>query len=717
MNAIGTYGSNVNNSGWLNVLRKSLINIVFLLAIMATFFTFYLYNSHLSTLQHESSIVNRVFAELESANDIKFNYLGLEVDSRHFLLNDHQHDIPNWDDKINHIKSETKKLNDLISGNTVSVQAVSTMNDMMTARIESLNKLYRLKLENTLLKSDIDIFLRDSQAISDKITSQLNNVIESIRIQINQGGLTGNNQSDSEWLTLTTGISLSLGLLFLGFIIVNLELAKRESAEIQGKTANAQLKSIIEDANDMIAAVDLNQRYVLFNHAYHNEFKKLFNRDLMIGASIKESNSSVPEDKQPLFNLWNKALSDVEPTKYIEMNVNNQTNVYEVQSSILKDRHMVIGTTYIIRNISERIREKEKLRSSYESLNRDMLAMKDRNEKITLLLEMNDVMLAASELKELSDIIAKYCAKILTFSRGMFYVMHPSKNYLEAGSSWGKPFSLASHFSSDQCWSLRTGHIYDANISGTELICDHVKERNPGNFSYLCIPLRAQNDIYGLLYIEVDNQEDGQFPLNNNDRMLIYAFTEVAALALANIRLRDSLLHQSLRDPLTSLYNRRYLNEFLTKQIYQSERSQGNLAVLMIDVDHFKKINDVYGHDAGDLVLKELSQLFLTHVRPGDMASRYGGEEFVIVLYDIDESSAYARAEKLRHEASLMIIKYGAQITGSITVSIGLAMYPRDGVSSGQLIESADKALYFAKNSGRNKVVKTADISEAISKV
>lgn len=716
MNEVGLYGSNSNNTSWFSALRKSLINFLFILSITSTLFTFYLYSSYLSNLQREASMDNQVFAELAAANEIKFNYISLELDLRNFLLKDNQKNIPNWNQKIGVIKNESIKLNNFLAGNAAGVQAVSQLNELMSSRLETLNKLYQLKLDNTLLTSDTNAFLHDSQTATDKINTKISNIIESIRIDSDQKNINGDFINGNS-LTISTGITLSLGLLLLGFIIVNIELAKREAAEIQSKTSIAQLKSIIEDTSDMIVALDTNKRYILFNHAYHNEFKKLFNRELSIGSNIHDSSSFVPEEKQSQVSLWNQSLENASPTKYVELTVNDQPHVYEVQTSVLKDRHAVVGATHIFRNISDRNREKETLRSSYDTLYRDMMTMKERNEKITLLLEMNDVMLAASELKELSDIIAKYCSKILTFSRGMFYVMHPSKKYLEVGSSWGEPCSHADHFSSDQCWSLRTGHIYDAKIGGAELICEHVKERNPGNFSYLCIPLRAQNDIYGLLYIEVETKESEQLPLSNNDRVLVYALTEVAALALANIRLRDSLLNQSLRDPLTSLYNRRYLNEFLTKQIYQSERAQGSLAVLIIDVDHFKKINDVYGHDAGDLVLKELSQLFLTHVRPGDMAARYGGEEFVIVLYDINEESAVGRAEKLRKEAASMIIKFGAQVTGSLTVSIGLAMYPRDGVSSAQLIESADKALYTAKNSGRNKVVRIPDTINTTTKL
>jgi diguanylate cyclase (GGDEF)-like protein len=176
--------------------------------------------------------------------------------------------------------------------------------------------------------------------------------------------------------------------------------------------------------------------------------------------------------------------------------------------------------------------------------------------------------------------------------------------------------------------------------------------------------------------------------------------------------LRENLSYQSIRDPLTSLYNRRYLSEFLLKLIYQSERAHLHIAVLMLDFDHFKRINDVHGHEAGDLVLKEVGQLLGKKIRSGDMISRYGGEEFIIILYNADIESTMKRAEDIRKSIASLHIKFGAQEIGEITVSIGVAIYPQDGKTSMKLIEAADKALYVAKNRGRNKVVLFSDVQE-----
>jgi len=167
-----------------------------------------------------------------------------------------------------------------------------------------------------------------------------------------------------------------------------------------------------------------------------------------------------------------------------------------------------------------------------------------------------------------------------------------------------------------------------------------------------------------------------------------------------------------MRDPLTGLYNRRYLEDFLLKQIHQAERTKSPLSVLMLDLDHFKKINDTYGHDAGDAALKELGKVLQDDIRVGDIAARYGGEEFLVVFYSTDAETIKTRAESIRHEISRLQIKYGAQVVGPITASIGISVFPTHGRTPEELIESADKALYFAKANGRNQVVLFSDLEK-----
>ncbi|CAM2737732.1 regulatory protein (GGDEF domain) [Legionella steigerwaltii] len=241
-----------------------------------------------------------------------------------------------------------------------------------------------------------------------------------------------------------------------------------------------------------------------------------------------------------------------------------------------------------------------------------------------------------------------------------------------------------------------------------QLICNHVHVSSEESSTYLCVPLMAQNDIYGLLYLELT--QETSFAFSENQQLLINAFSELTALAFANVRLRENLRYQSMRDPLTGLYNRRYLEDFLLKQIHQAERTKSPLSILLLDVDHFKKINNSYGHDAGDAALKELGKVLQDDIRVGDIAARYGGEEFIIVFYDTDAETIKTRAESISHQISRLQIKYGAQHVGPITISIGISVYPTHGHTAEALIESADKALYFAKANGKNQVVLYSDI-------
>jgi diguanylate cyclase (GGDEF)-like protein len=199
----------------------------------------------------------------------------------------------------------------------------------------------------------------------------------------------------------------------------------------------------------------------------------------------------------------------------------------------------------------------------------------------------------------------------------------------------------------------------------------------------------------GLLYLE------GCDPAAGPDLQML---AETIALALANLRLRETLRNQSIRDPLTGLFNRRYLDESLDLDVARSARAGGALGVIMLDVDHFKRFNDLHGHDAGDAVLQEMGKLLSQHVRKGDVACRYGGEEFVLVLPGATAEQARARAETLRAAAQAMTLSHKGQALGAVTVSLGVAAFPDHGNDPKVILTAADAALYAAKRAGRNRI-------------
>jgi diguanylate cyclase (GGDEF)-like protein len=177
------------------------------------------------------------------------------------------------------------------------------------------------------------------------------------------------------------------------------------------------------------------------------------------------------------------------------------------------------------------------------------------------------------------------------------------------------------------------------------------------------------------------------------------------SLALANIRLRETLHHQVVHDVLTGLFNRRYLEETLEREIFRGRRKGASLGLIMLDLDHFKRFNDTYGHEAGDNLLRTLGKFLGKRVRREDVACRYGGEEFVLILAEASQEIVYQRAEEIRREFPKVPVWYRGQVLESVTVSLGVAMFPEHGATGRDVLRAADDAMYRAKAQGRNRVL------------
>ncbi len=216
----------------------------------------------------------------------------------------------------------------------------------------------------------------------------------------------------------------------------------------------------------------------------------------------------------------------------------------------------------------------------------------------------------------------------------------------------------------------------------------------------LCVPLMAYGEVLGVLHLRGPDASAMQSKVQ-----LVTLAGDGLAITLANIRLRQTLKEQAIRDPLTGLFNRRYLTETLVREFARAQRSGAPMAIVMIDVDHFKRFNDSFGHDAGDAVLQALGSFFSRSVRADDIACRYGGEEFCLVLPQMDQHNAMQRAEAIREGAAALEVKSDGRVLGPVTLSLGVALFPEDGSDMESLVRAADAAMYEAKKAGRNRVV------------
>ncbi|MCD6048509.1 MAG: diguanylate cyclase domain protein [Gammaproteobacteria bacterium] len=345
----------------------------------------------------------------------------------------------------------------------------------------------------------------------------------------------------------------------------------------------------------------------------------------------------------------------------------------------------------------------KKLISANNLLSKSLENLNKKKLEETLLKKFNLALQVCLASQEAAQVVATFSKKIFPKLSGALYIMYIGKDYLECVSSWGPKPPQATNFKPTECWGIRFSTPYLIDNIKNDLLCVHAKALYDKQAAYLCIPLYVQNALVGLFYLQTEKQ---LVDLLNSSKQLAITVSRQISLCLSNILLQERLRHQSLIDSLTGLHNRRFLDESLESELARAKRNGLTVGILMIDIDYFKKYNDSYGHEAGDQVLKKLGEVVLQHIRPYDVACRYGGEEFTVILSGISPELALERTELLRVAISQLIFNVerdNIPETTRVTVSIGIAFYPQDADNAHDVIAMADHALYEAKNNGRNQ--------------
>lgn len=283
---------------------------------------------------------------------------------------------------------------------------------------------------------------------------------------------------------------------------------------------------------------------------------------------------------------------------------------------------------------------------------------------------------------------------------GSIALFKNSRNALLQAASWGEPpAEVKTEFEPDSCWSLRQGRMHYSKHDGSVPVCEHLKGLNASAVS-VCLPMQAQGETSGQIVIGSKNNSE----FTPHQLTVMRAVGEQISLALANLNLQKILKEQSIKDPLTKLFNRRYLEETLERETIRANRNKQPLCVLMMDIDHFKKVNDTYGHDAGDAVLVAFAGMLSHKLRKDDIVCRLGGEEFIAIMPAASLDHAKIRAEEINESTRKMKVVFKGKVI-PVTVSIGIAQFPEHGDSKEELMANADSALYSAKQTGRNKFV------------
>jgi diguanylate cyclase (GGDEF)-like protein len=326
----------------------------------------------------------------------------------------------------------------------------------------------------------------------------------------------------------------------------------------------------------------------------------------------------------------------------------------------------------------------------------------ERVGELDLLNQMGELLQSCFTLQEAYDVIGRLAARLFSTETGAVFALDASGATLETVATWGPHPLDATRFPSGTCWALRNGQTHVVEETTTGVICQHLPTPVPS--AYLCAPLSAQGKALGALYVATLSTGRRTGRLSEAKQRLAEAVAAQLGLGLANVELREILRLQSIHDSLTGLFNRRYMEETLEREIHRARRGGRPMSVLMLDVDSFKQQNDAFGHEGGDAVLRELGRLLKDGLRKEDIACRFGGEEFVLVLPDAALQDAARRAEQLRDAVGRLSISYQGRVIGPITVSVGVAAFPEHGHDVRTLLQAADAALYQAKRDGRNRI-------------
>jgi diguanylate cyclase (GGDEF)-like protein/PAS domain S-box-containing protein len=411
-----------------------------------------------------------------------------------------------------------------------------------------------------------------------------------------------------------------------------------------------------------------------------------------------------PDDREMVAAVSRAALKNglCQPFEYRVITKSGQTKwVLETIISIHYQGHRAALGNFM--DITEMKRLAEETKQTNERLTAMVKNLEQRHRQSVILTEMRDMLQACSKMDEIAPIIMGSMKKLFPSSQGALFLLSNSRTDLESVVSWGDfPAAAANNvFPPDACWGLRRGRAHVVEDVSIGPNCPHLAHTVPA--PYVCLPLMAKGDILGLLHLK--NVHPGNNSEISDLGQMAVTLSEYLSLSIANVKLSETLSRQSIQDQQSGLYNRRFMEESLHREIMRAARKKTSIGIIMGDIDHFKKFNDDYGHAAGDKIITHIGKIINDRFRGSDVACRYGGEEFLIILPETSLEDTFKRAEALREEIKKMEMVFPGQVAGTITMSLGVAAYPEKGLRMEDVLRTADTALYKAKQEGRDRVI------------
>ncbi|MBI3374673.1 MAG: diguanylate cyclase [Betaproteobacteria bacterium] len=504
---------------------------------------------------------------------------------------------------------------------------------------------------------------------------------------------------------------------------------RREQFEIRAR----QLEEVLQQSGDSIVVKDLNAVVTFWNREATSLYG--FTPEEAIGHTLREPHAAELSEADYARVLARiRAGKPTASTAERRKKSGEMVRVANKTSPLTDAQGRLTGEITIARDVTAMHRAEESLRSAQASLESRLKAIREANRKLArevasrrkteealrganltlestvrqlesfnhddeVLSRMAELLQSCAQRDEAYTVVRETARQLFPAVVGTLHIYRESRDVLEHVATWGKEQTPEPALAPDDCWALRLGRPHYVH-SQSVIRCHHAYDATS---CYVCMPVQGEGHVLGLLHLALDVGIETERPAETTDRRL-RAMVDRLGPALANLKLRDSLRMLALHDALTGLYNRRYMEDALQRELRRVERSRKPLSLVMIDIDHFKRFNDTFGHDAGDYVLGAIAKVITTNVRSSDLACRYGGEELAVLLPEANLECAMARAEKLRLAIRELSLTHRGQTLPAPTASFGVAEYPVHGENLPEFLKAADRALYRAKEAGRDQV-------------
>ncbi|MEH2398074.1 diguanylate cyclase [Nostoc sp.] len=498
-------------------------------------------------------------------------------------------------------------------------------------------------------------------------------------------------------------VSLSALLCLMPTAYQILEVIARYQEDIRSLQRSQQIQRLFLDQGPFAAYIKDEQSRMLY---YNQELQSRFSVDPQewLGKTDSEYLPD-PEEGRRVMENDQVVLKTLRPLKLIEevKIPGNDQPCYWLSFKFAFSDYPTgacrIGGISI--DITESIEAQRSLTDLNRQLEEKTLELEAKKRELIYLSDMADMLYSCEFEDEVYQVVALTCSKLFPNMSGCINIIANSKNYVQINSTWGSEISSKEVFSLSDCWALRRGKLNLFSPCNAGLMCSHLIP--PVSGAHLCVPFFGQGEVIGILHINALEE------ISREDQQITEIIARTLGIALNNLSIKQRLTYDSLRDGMTQLFNQSYMQNITEQRLAEAERSGQPLSVIFLDIDNFKSYNSHYGHMTANIVLQELAKLLLKSIRSFDIACRWGGEEFVIVMPNMTLETLRKRVEQLRVDVEQMQLKDGDQILKSITASFGIAV-SEPGITVKDLLNRANQAMLEAKRTGKNRVMEYVNI-------